>query len=219
MYLPPPEPNVPKPAWFLGLDLAQRQDFTTLALLNLGWRKVEQDRATWEWIRKPEITLCALDRYPQGDSYLAYCNIVERRIDQIRAAEPLSTIHLVIDSSGPGAPIVEEFDRSGLKIDINPITMTGGHDVTANKHAGQNVPRRNLITKLILLLEHGSFKAVPGIPNLDDFQNEMLGLRANDTATGATALAAWQAIETTPELLPTRQRRRVYIAAGTRRLL
>ena len=104
--------------------------------------------------------------------------------------------------------------------------MTCGHDVTANKHAGQNVPRRNLITKLILLLEHGSFKAVPGIPNLDDFQNEMLGLRANDTATGATddlvvatALAAWQAIETTPELLPTRQRRRVYIAAGTRRLL
>ena len=86
MFLPPAPPKA-QTTWFLGLDLAQRQDFTTLALLNLGWRKVEQDRATWEWIRKPELTLCALDRYPQGDSYLAYCNMVERRIDQIRAAE------------------------------------------------------------------------------------------------------------------------------------
>jgi hypothetical protein len=83
-----------------------------------------------------------------------------------------------------------------------------------------------LITKLILLLEHESLKAVGGLQNVERFQNEMLGLRANDTAAAATddlvvatALAAWHAVKTAPELLPTRDRRRAYFAAGTRRLL
>ncbi len=203
----------PGSTWFLGLDLAQRQDFTALAALNLEWRNAEQCKVTYNWIRKPELTLCDLDRYKQGQSYLAYCNLVERRIDQIRASEAGATIQLAIDASG-------------LDIKIHPVTMNGGAKSSANKHGGQNIPRRSLITKLILLMEHGTFRADPDILNLDEFQHEMLNLRANDTAaesTGdlvvATSLAAWQAINTTPELLPTREQRRTYIAAGTRRLL
>jgi len=226
MHLPPAPATQPGTTWFLGLDLAQRQDFTALAALNLIWRKTDRNRVTWEWNREPDLSLCTLDRYAQGDSYLSYCFQVERRIDQIRANEPNATIHLVIDAAGPGAPIVDEFKRAGLKIHINPVTMTGGHEVTANKHGGENVPRRMLITKLILLLEHGSLKAVPGIPNLEEFQNEMLNLRANDTATSttddlvvATSLATWHAINTTPQLLPTRDPRYTYFASGTRRLL
>lgn len=225
MILPPAKAKPPATTWFLGLDLAQRQDFTTLAALNLTWRNAERDKYDHNWIRKPDLALCMLDRYAQGDSYLSYCFQVKRRIDQIRANEPNSTIHLVIDASGPGAPIVDEFKSAGLKININPVTMTGGQDVTAGKNGGENVPRRMLITKLILLLEHGSLKAEPGIPNLHEFQKEMLNLRANDSATSttddlvvATALAAWQAIQSTPKLLPTRRPRQTYIASGTRRL-
>jgi hypothetical protein len=225
MILPPATAKPPATTWFLGLDLAQRQDFTALATLKLEWRITERCKVYYNWIRKPELWLCTLDRYEQGESYLAYCNMVERRIDQIRAREANSKIHLVIDASGPGAPIVDEFKKLGLKIDINPVTMTAGHESTANKHGGENVPRRALITNLILLLERGGLKAADGIPYLDEFQNEMLGLRANDTAAGATddlvvatALAAWQANNTTPELQPHRERRRTYIAAGTRLL-
>lgn len=226
MFLPPVHAKLPGTTWFLGLDLAQRQDFTALAVLNLVLRKAERCPVTWQWNRKPELLLCALDRYPQGESYLSYCNMVERRIDQIRAKEPGSTIHLVIDASGPGAPIVDEFQRAGLDINIHPVTMTGGADVSANKHGGLNVPRRSLMTKLILLMEHETLRAETGILNLKEFQNEMLDLRANDTATSTTddlvvaaSLAAWQAVSTTPELLPTRERRRTYIAGGTRRIL
>ena len=225
MILPPATLKPPATTWFLGLDLAQRQDYTALATLKLEWRVVDRCKVYYNWIRKPELWLCTLDRYEQGASYLAYCNMVERRIDQIRAKEPKSKIHLVIDASGPGAPIVDEFKAIGLEIDINPVTMTAGLEASANKHGGESVPRRSLITNLILLLEHGRVKAANGIPLLGEFQNEMLGLRANDTAASATddlvvatALAAWHATNTTPEFQPGRERRRTYIAAGTRRL-
>jgi len=226
MFLPPATAKLPGTPWFLGLDLAQRQDFTALAMLNLTWRKAERCPVTWQWNRKPELALCGLDRYPRGESYRSYCINVERRVDQILAREPGATVHLVIDASGPGAPIVDEFRRAGLDITIHPVTMTGGAEPSANKHGGQNVPRRDLITKLILLMEHQTFRAEPGIPNLKEFESEMLDLRANDTATSTTddlvvaaSLAAWQAVAINPELLPTRERRRAYIASGTRRLL
>jgi len=164
MYFPLPKPRVPKPAWFLGLDLAQRQDFTALAVLELKWTITGRDAATWEHLWTPSLIVRALDRYELAQSYSTYTEAVEDRVLGIRECDPTSKIHLALDAAGPGAPIVDDFRNSNIDASVHPITITGGAHPTHSTH-GANVPRRALVTRTLLLMEQGTLQVQPGLEN------------------------------------------------------
>lgn len=225
MYFPLPKPRVPKPAWFLGLDLAQRQDFTALAVLELKWTITGRDAANWEHLWTPSLIVRALDRYELAQSYSTYTEAVEDRVLGIRECDPTSKIHLALDAAGPGAPIVDDFRNSNIDASVHPITITGGAHPTHSTH-GANVPRRALVTRTLLLMEQGTLQVQPGLENWTALRDELLRLRAGDSHSKAhddlaiaLTLAVWQAAVHSPEMLPKRNGKPQPISAGTRRLL
>lgn len=225
MYFPLPKPHTPKTAWFLGLDLGQRQDFTALAALELKWAITGRDMATWQHQWTPSLIIRSLDRYELAQSYATYVDAVEDSVQAIRSHDATSKIHLALDAAGPGAPIVDDFRNSGIDAGIHPITITGGAHPSHSTH-GANVPRRALVSRTLLLMERGTLQVQPGLDNWPELREELLRLRARDTHSKAhddlaiaLTLAVWQAVAHSPEILPKRALKPLPITAGARRLL
>jgi hypothetical protein len=225
MFLPPAKPHVPKTAWFLGLDLAQRQDFTALATVQLAWTITGHNKATWEQEWTPSLIIRSLDRYELAQSYTAYQDAVQDRVNSIRAFDATSKIHLALDAAGPGAPVIDDLRSSNIDARVHPITITGGAHPAHSTH-GANVPRRALVSRALLLIERGTLQAQPGLDNWSALREELLRLRAGDSHSKAhddlaiaLTLAVWQAATHAPEILPQRTPRPRAIMFGTRRLL
>ena len=225
MFLPPAQPYLPKTAWFLGLDLAQRQDFTALATLELKWTVAGKDMATWEHVWTPSLIIRSLDRYELAQSYSTYEDAAKERVSSIRAHDATSEIHLALDAAGPGGPIVDDLRASNIDASIHPITITGGAYPSNSTH-GANVPRRALVSRTLLLMERGTLQAQPGVENWTELCEELLRLRAGDSHSTAhddlaiaLTLAVWQAATHAPEILPGRKPIPRSITVGTRRLL
>jgi len=201
----------PPTSWHLGLDLAQKRDRSALATVSCEWSIKGQCPVTFDWIRVPKLIIRDIDCFPIGLSYLIYPQAVAERLTHIQALTPAYTepsVSLAIDASGPGAPVVDEFRRARLRINLRPFIITGGHQPGSG-----TVPRRTLITNLLLLLDHGSLVAPAHLPYWSELRDEMLQLSASDThpllstahddIVMALALAVWQASRSHPDLLPT----------------
>ena len=147
----------PCTTWHLGLDLGQRRDFSALATLSCEWTIEGRDPVSWQWNRIPRLILRDIERFPLGTSYVFYTDALEERLKQIDALVPPYTkrdVTLAVDAGGPGAPVVDELRRAYLGIDIKPIIVTGGLEPGATAGGYSTVPRRVLLTNLILLLDH-----------------------------------------------------------------
>lgn len=220
MYFPDNLPRTRGNSWFLGLDLGQRQDFTAIATLTCEWTTTGRDPVSWEWIRVPKLILRDVDRFPLGTSYLFYPAAVERRVKHIRDAEAaqnayaVPTISLAVDASGPGGPIVDEFRRARLGITIRPHLITGGNNPSKTPNGDTTVPRKALLTNLVLLIDKARLVVPPQIQRWQTLLEELLELNAatthpdrssaHDDMVLAVALAAWQAVAEIPQLLPER---------------
>jgi hypothetical protein len=207
----------PAPTWHLGLDLGQRRDFTALATLTCEWTVEGRDPVTWEWNRIPRLILRDLERFPLGTNYLFYAEALEERIKHIDAVTQAYTRRdavLIVDASGPGGPVVEELRRANLGIEIKPVIITRGQEPGATAGGWSTVPRKVLLTNLILLLDHKKLVTHSRLEDWPVLLEEMLDLNASTTQPNKTsahddmvmalAIAAWQATRRHPELLPQR---------------
>jgi hypothetical protein len=210
-------PSFAKPAWLLGLDLGQRHDYTALATIELLWTCTGRRAVSFEHVWQPTLNLCGLRRFPLGTSYAEYPKIVARRIQQVNAAAgrlPFAPagIFLVIDAAGPGAPIVDELRRAHLDATIHPMLITGGAAPGYASNGYETVPRRRLISNLILLLHHKVLRWAGQLPLRHLLEKELLGLSGgtthpaeaggHDDLVMAVAIACWQAKCHSPRILP-----------------
>jgi hypothetical protein len=213
----------PATSWNLGLDLGQRRDYSALATLSCEWTTEGRDPVTWEWKHIPRLILRDLERFPLGTSYVFYPEAVERRVTQIDALTPAygqRRVSLVVDAGGPGAPVVDEFRRARLDLELRPLIITAGNEPNTTAAGTLTAPRKVLISNLIILVDHKKLVAPAGLSSWDALVEEMLELNAStsqplkttahDDMVMALALAAWQATRENPELLPERKKARAY---------
>jgi len=204
-------PNYVNPAWIHGLDLGQRQDYTALASLELFWTYTGHDALTFEPVWNPTLNICGLRRYPLGTSYAEYPKLVASRLRQVAAANGVS-VFLVVDAGGPGAPVVDELRRAHLDAEIRPMLITGGTSPGYAANGYKTVPRRDLISNVVLLLDHCILRWPDQLPQRTALEQELLNLSAgtthpddagaHDDLVMAVAIAAWQAKCHSPEILP-----------------
>jgi hypothetical protein len=210
-------PTYAQSAWYLGLDLGQRIDYTALAVIELIWTHIGRDGVTFEEVFQPSLNLCGLRRFPLGTAYASYPPIVARRINQIRGkASPYADVTLAVDAGGPGLPVIEELRRARLGVSLQPMFITSGNAPGRAKGGIRTVPRRELLANLVLLLDHKVLRWPARLPERAAWERELLDLSAGTThperTTGhddlvmAVAIAVWHAAERTPKLL-TRERR------------
>lgn len=216
---PPP----PVTSWYLGLDLGQRRDYSAIATLSLEWSNGRLDHYDYEWKFEPRLVVRDLERFPLGTSYLFYPDAVKERVDQLNTVTPPSTgrrAYLIVDAGGPGLPVIDELRRHRLGADKRPLTITSGNQPGQSQSGSATVPRKILLSTLIILLDAGRLVAPPGVENWETLCEEMLDLNAStsqpnktsshDDIVMAVALAAWHATQVRPELLPAPKRSKIH---------
>jgi hypothetical protein len=197
------------PHWFLGLDLAQSHDASALATLELSWCFTGQDRVTYENTFEPTLHLCGLCRFPQGTDYTKYPAITAAHIARLRPGA--TPVHLVIDAGGPGAPVVDDIRRANISANITPMYITGGDAPGHTPNGYRTVPRRELISNMVLLIEHNVLRWAESLPFRAALEHELLHLNArtthpdqaaaHDDLVMAIAIAAWHAKIVSPRIL------------------
>jgi hypothetical protein len=199
--------------FYVGLDLGQRRDHTAIAVLE----KQEMARPYGPSVFYG-LLVRYLERAPLGTPYTAVVSRMRRILqeDQIRGR-----CVLVVDGTGVGTPVVDGLRAARLGCEICAVTMTGG-DREHQAGSMWNVPKRDLIAGVQMLLERGELKIAADLLEAGSLARELLDMRITMAGNGrvrlgadgfgqhddlviAVALACWRA-------------RRKQIGMGTQRL-
>jgi hypothetical protein len=187
-------------SWVGGLDLGCQQDFSALALLE----RTASLAGTGYAVR-------GLHRWPRGTPYVGLRGGANGVVEDVKLwlADPTrraSTL-LAVDQTGVGLPIVHSLRAQGMPVPMYPVVITGGHSVTAAEDGSFHVPKRDLVSVVMLLLQTGRLVISPELPlagvlaeELRNFKvsltaaaNEIFDAREgeNDDCVLAVALACW----------------------------
>jgi hypothetical protein len=157
--------------YILGLDLGMMQDYSALSMIE-QW----EDIGPATDLANPEhyvVTyyLTHLQRYELGTQYPAIVQNVKERLNDPRIS---FNNNLVMDATGLGGPVLQMFRGAGM----NPIgvTLTSGNEVIETNVDGYetyNVPKRQLVSALMVLVQSGRLKIAEGLELATVFEEEL----------------------------------------------
>ena len=163
----------------IGLDLGQSQDYTALSVL----------RVLPQLDDKSLLQCGHLERFKLGTSYTT---IVDSVLRLTQRPELGDAWHLVIDGTGVGKAVTDLF-KDGLgtqKSRLTAVTITAGSAVTGGR-ANCGVPKRDLVTTLLVLLESGRL-VFADLPEMAQLSAEMLDFRVKITTSGNAIWGSWR---------------------------
>ncbi len=166
----------PSHRYFIGLDLGQSHDPTALSILE------EQDPNVKSYhIRH-------LHRYPLGTSYP---DIVEDVCKMLKNPIFSNNTWLAVDQTGVGAPVVDLFRKKKLHCTLRPIQITGGSTVNGDTDK-TNVPKRDLISVVQLLLQTERLKVAEELPDAKVLMQELRNFQMKITINANEQYGAWR---------------------------
>ncbi len=198
-----------EPQMIVGVDLGQQRDYTAISVTERAFvptgREVTERRYSSVTNRRyaakvPEIVaeyrVRHLERPPLGTPYP---KIVEQVVELVTTlgGEPA----LVVDATGVGRPVVdmlkdalmEALEGPPISITTGWITITGGDSVTKNPDGGLRVPKRDLISAALVLLQNGRLKIADALRLKDVLVREMLNFKVKiNIATAHDSYEAWR---------------------------
>jgi hypothetical protein len=180
--------------FYLGLDLGQRRDHSAIAVVERF-----EARQPWQGLAAKALHLRFVERVPLGTPYPA---VVER----VRAVATCSDVEgdcrLAVDATGVGAPVVDLLRTARLGFEVTAVTITGGEKASSSG-SQWNVPKRDLMAGLQVLLEKGELRIARGMRDTPALIRELMDMRAStrsadgqgqhDDLVIAVALACWRA--------------------------
>lgn len=116
----------------------------------------------------------------QADLGTPYTALAERVEAAVKNPILTKRVHLVIDDTGVGQPVLDML----IAMDLSPIgiTITGGTQVTKDSQ-GYNVPKRDLVTMLASVFQTGRVKIAKQLPLADRLKEQLLKFSAKITRT------------------------------------
>jgi len=193
--------------YIVGLDLGMMQDFTALSMLERVLKRTP-DRYVSEY------NLVHLERFPLGTQYP---EIVKHVAVMFQDSRLQNDGALIVDATGVGIPVVQMLIGEGL-FPI-PVTITGGSE-TVEVGNGFHVPKRHLVSALVVLFQSGRLKIAQALKEGPTLVNELQSFQYKlDKRTGhdtyesvreevhddlvmSVALAAWYATQNEDNDLP-----------------
>jgi len=160
--------------YIISVDVGQAQDPTALIGVDIRTAKEQE----------PSYVVNHICRFPLGTKYGAIVAYVGGLADAISGPMPT----LVVDRTGVGRPVVEQFQESGGPWPIG-ITIHAGYNVTHD--AGDiNVPKRDLVAAASVVFENRRIKFAKGLAFVDVLIQELKGFRAKISAAGRDSYEA-----------------------------
>jgi hypothetical protein len=189
----------------IGLDLGQTHDPSAFAICERVEYEGERNAVTFAYDRVVVKNLRHVERLALG---LPYPDVVARvkRLLGSKSMLEADAVYLVVDQTGVGRPVIDMMYEADLACKILPVTITSGAN-EAESGDGYRVPKRDLITGLLLLLQNGALNLSVGMRDGAALTKELSAMRVSVTAGGrekygaksgehddlvlATALAGW----------------------------
>ena len=167
--------------FFIGIDLGQKRDHTAIAVVERveAWRPYGPSEFRGLDVRW-------LERVPLGTAYPV---VVERVRQMVRHAELEGNCSVTVDGTGVGTPVVDLLRTAGLRCELIPVTITGGEKESANG-SGWNVPKRDLIATLQVLLEKNELRVAKELEEAGSLVRELLDVKSRETGGGKARLGA-----------------------------
>jgi hypothetical protein len=173
-----------EPDYFIGLDLGQASDYTALAVLERSVVALDQACPP-----EPAYSLRHLKRFALGTPYTAIVPSVARL-----AASPSleGRCTLVVDQTGVGRPVVDMLRDAPVPARIVPVTITGGNAVTVTEDGSHHVPKKELVTRLQLLLQSRRLKVPRTLREVDILVKELKDFQVRITAAAHETFGTWR---------------------------
>lgn len=175
-------------AYFVGLDLGQRNDPTALAVLE--WRQWDgpRDAVTFEPRRETALSLRHVERVPLGTSYP---DVVARVAEVMRSRQLAEgeRRHLIVDGTGVGQPVVDLLNAERLPAKLWPVVITGG-DTARYSDGYYRVPKRDLIVGLQVTMQRGGLQIAEGMRDVGALVKEMADMKVRVSGSGSERYGA-----------------------------
>jgi hypothetical protein len=196
---------------YVGVDLGQQRDYTAISvtekvLLPTGTYRREPyfdwDAGVTRWHSaengKPEYRVRHLERPPLGTSYV---DVVERILELLESLRDTELV-LAVDTTGVGRPVADmlksrlqkwlESNRQ-VRLTTGWITITGGDSVTKAEGGGLRVPKRDLASAPLVLMQNGQLKIAEAMPLAETLRKELLNFKVKiNISTAHDSYEAWR---------------------------
>jgi hypothetical protein len=204
------ESKEPKPSdefvrYFVGCDLGQRVDYTTVAV-------VEQCYAGSMESRNAHYAVRNLQRFKLGTRYTAVASALSKMDQQLKAhaaaQKKLAEIFYFIDATGVGTGVCEIIESELPEADIYRVYITGGIKETVDYNEREvRLPKGQMVSALMAAFDSGILhltkKSSLYAEMLDELQNYRIHITedgrdhfgakvgAHDDLVTSLALAVW----------------------------
>ncbi len=175
----------------LGVDIGRVQDHTAVALVEKREFLTDFDPRGVAYRKEKRLAVRYLERMPLGTSWpevVRRLRDIQRSLD---APEKMRT--MVVDATGVGDPVVSMIRDAKLVWNVQAVNITGGIEVSKSQtKGGYNVPKRDLITNLQLLMQQRRLKVAGGIPEAALLAKEMQAMQVRQSTFGQEQFACWR---------------------------
>ena len=165
-----PEP----PAFYSGLDLGQLQDHSALVV-------VERTRPPGS--KDNHFAVRHIHRWPLMTGYPG----IVSHVRSLFAEPPLKDSTLVIDRTGVGVAVTDQFRDAGLAAELRPYSITAGRSPSA-----RTVPKVELVGVLQTLLGTRRLKIASALPFAETLVKELELFRVKVTADRNETFESWR---------------------------
>ncbi|MDO4356533.1 MAG: hypothetical protein Q4E13_08500 [Clostridia bacterium] len=172
-------PYIESHSFIISADLGQAFDYTAISIIE----RIVKGNGVLGKDRRGELHLFLrhIERPLRGTEYPA---IVDRLLELYKSPQlqkvPKS---VVIDLTGLGRPVYDLMRKAGFNLSLNAISITGGSEVTyTNRH--YNVPKRDLITNLQVLLQNEQLKIAKGLKDANALIEELANFQTKISDNG-----------------------------------
>jgi hypothetical protein len=175
-------------SYIVGLDLGQKSDPSALTVVEKQIRAEtrvktrvsgpDQRGGKVTDRSRPRYNLVHLDRFELGTPYP---EVVRQTAAVVRAEETGPDPTLVLDATGLGQPVVDQFHEEGLR--PVEILFTGADEVTRDGRR-YKVPKKDLATTVQALLGSDRLRIAEGLPLAGQLVTELKNFRVKITDAG-----------------------------------
>jgi len=167
-----------------GLDLGQASDPSAFAVLQRN-RVEDNGHSCNRWDCRH------LERWSLGTSYVAIVEDVRKRFENA----PLKHASLALDLTGIGRAVYDVFRQAQIAARLRPITITAGASVTVvplSEGGGFNVPKKELVSTLQVLLQQGRLKVASALAEAETLLSELQNFRVKVTLAANETFGSWR---------------------------
>jgi len=164
----------PETKFFFGVDIGRDHDPSVIALVE----RIQLTHIAGQNVsREYKYVLTFLHTIPLGTSYPQVIQRFQDALRRLLINASKAYPDVVVDATGVGAPLIDDFKKLRSQCFTIPVIITGGEALHERKDGTHCIPRHELLMAVHMLVEKGLFQIASDLPNSEALFREMLNLK------------------------------------------